>query len=351
MSSQPQFRLSVLDLSPVPSGSTSGQALQNTLDLAPFVEGLGYTRFWLAEHHNTGLLACSSPEILISQVAARTSTLRVGSGGVMLPNHAPLKVAENFRTLEALFPRRIDLGLGRAPGTDPRTAVALRGTREALRADDFPSQLEELQRYLADVPTVDRVVRAMPAGVEVPEIWLLGSSDFGAQLAAQRGLGFVFAHHINQSPALAALRFYHENFQPSESLNAPRAMLTVAAVCAETDEAAEELAGSANLVWLRFQQGRFGDPLPSVQQANAYQYSEVEREFLEASRERMFVGSPETIRNELGTLAAQCGVEEIMVTSLIHDHTARKRSYELLARAFEVQSTVEIDRTLSASGA
>lgn len=328
------LKLSVLDLSPVPAGFSAAQALQNTFDLASFVETLGYTRYWLAEHHNTGLLACSSPEILISQVAARTTKIRVGSGGVMLPNHAPLKVAENFRTLQTLFPGRIDLGLGRAPGTDPRTAVALRGTREALRADDFPSQLQELTAYFQDeIPTV----RAMPRGAAMPPIWLLGSSDFSARLAAQQGLNFAFAHHINQSLAIPALRFYREHFRASAAGSTPHAIVAVSVICAETNEEAQLLASSANLVWLRFQRGGFHEPLPSVEEAKSYPYTETEREFLQMSRERMFVGSPENVGAQLRDLAAQSGADEIMVTSLIHNHAARRRSYELLAHEFNLQ--------------
>lgn len=325
------IRLSVLDLVPVPSGATAAQALENSFDLAPFVEKLGYTRYWLAEHHNTGLLACSSPEILISQIAARTSSMRIGSGGVMLPNHAPLKVAENFRTLGTLFPERIDLGLGRAPGTDPRTALALRGSREALRADDFPQQLQELISYFQD--TVPRV-KAMPLGVAMPPIWLLGSSDFSANLAAQTGHRFVFAHHINQVLAAPALELYRKTFQPSEFLDAPSAILAVSAICAPTDEEAEVLARPANLMWLRFQRGGFHEPLPSVEEATRHAYTDLERDFLEGSRGRMFVGSPETIGAQLRDLAENCGVKEIMITSFIHDHAARKRSYELLAQEF-----------------
>ena len=325
------IRLSVLDLSPVPSGSSSRQALLNTLDLAPFAESLGYTRYWLAEHHNTGLIASSSPEILIGQIGAVTSKMRIGSGGVMLPNHAPLKVAENFRTLGALFPGRIDLGLGRAPGTDPRTAAALRESRNAAQ---FPQQLEELISYLKDEPAEGRSIHAMPNGVAMPPLWLLGSSDFSARLAAQRGLRFAFAHHINQPIAAAALRFYQDNFEPSEYESEPRAILAVSAICAETDDAAQELARPANLMWLRFQSGGFHQPLPSVEEAKAYSYSDIERDFLNNSKGRMFVGSPSTIHAALQELAKEAGVDEIMITSLIHNHEARKRSYELLAREF-----------------
>jgi luciferase family oxidoreductase group 1 len=330
MTSSTSFRLSVLDLSPVPFGFPSRQALLNTLDLAPFVEALGYTRYWLAEHHNTGLIASSSPEILIGQVGAVTSTMRIGSGGVMLPNHAPLKVAENFRTLGALFPDRIDLGLGRAPGTDPRTAAALRESRNAA---NFPQQLQELIAFLKDEP---QAVRAMPLDVAMPPIWLLGSSDFSARLAAQLGMGFAFAHHINQPMAAAALQFYRDNFQPSEYENAPRAILAVSVVCAETDAAAQELAMPANLVWLRFQSGRFHEALPSVEDAKNHPYSDIERDFLNNTKGRMFVGSPATVRAQLEELATLAGVEEIMMTSLIHNHEDRKRSYELLAREFGI---------------
>lgn len=327
------FPLSVLDLSPVPAGFSSRQALLNTLDLAPFAEKLGYTRYWLAEHHNTGLIASSSPEILIGQVGAVTSRIRLGSGGVMLPNHAPLKVAENFRTLGALFPDRIDLGLGRAPGTDPRTAAALRESRNAAQ---FPQQLEELIAFLQDEPVPGRSVRAMPLDVAMPPIWLLGSSDFSARVAAQRGLSFAFAHHINQPMAAAALQYYRDNFEPSELQKAPHAILAVSAICAESDAAAQELAGPANLMWLRFQSGRFHEALPSVEDANNYPYSDIERDFINNTRGRMFVGSPATVRAQLEELATLAGADEIMITSLIHDHVSRKRSYELLAQEFGI---------------
>ena len=257
----------------------------------------------------------------------------------MLPNHAPLKVAENFRTLEALFPGRIDLGLGRAPGTDPRTAVALRGTREALRADDFPQQLQELTDLLQDDDSPSRAVRAMPAGTAMPELWLLGSSDFSARLAAERGLGFAFAHHINQDYAVPALRYYKENFRPSKYFAEPSSIIAVSAICAPTDAEAEALARPAGLVWLRFQQGRFRDPLPSVEEASTYPYSEIELEFLASTRGRLFVGSPDTVRSSLLELARIAGADEIMVTSLIHNPAARQQSYALLAQSFGLKQS------------
>ncbi|HVF90756.1 MAG TPA: LLM class flavin-dependent oxidoreductase, partial [Blastocatellia bacterium] len=266
-------RLSVLDLSPVPSGSSSADALHNTLDLARLADELGYARYWLAEHHNTSLIASSAPEIMIGHVASVTARIRVGSGGVMLPNHSPLKVAETFRMLEALHPGRIDLGIGRAPGTDQLTALALRRSRSALAADDFPAQMAELLAFFSgDFPESHpfRQIRAIPTGVRTPEIWLLGSSDFSARLAAELGLGFAFAHHINPWPAAEALRIYHERFRPSAYLAGPRSILTVSAICAETDELADELSRSAELTLLRFHKGNTSATLADVAEAKAY---------------------------------------------------------------------------------
>lgn len=330
------YKLSVLDLSPVPSGSTSADALRNTLDLARFTDGLGYARYWLAEHHNTPLIASSAPEIMIAQVANVTRNLRVGSGGIMLPNHSPLKVAEMFRVLEALHPGRIDLGLGRAPGTDPITALALRRSREAVNADDFPQQFEELSAYLhGQQPNsaLFQQIRAMPDDVAPPQIWILGSSDYGAQFAARLGLRFAFAHHIQPRPAVPALNFYRQNFQPSADLKAPESLIAVSVVCADTDARAEELSTSLELTLLRFRLGK-RNRLPSVAEASDYPYTDAERLIMRESRERFFTGSPATVREKLINLAEQAGTHEIMITSMIHDHAERRRSYELLAEAF-----------------
>ncbi len=328
--------LSVLDLSPVPSGSTAVEALRNTLDLARRAEGLGYTRYWLAEHHNMVGLASSSPELLIGQVARETSRIRVGSGGIMLPNHAPLKVAESFLTLEAFFPGRIDLGLGRAAGTDPRTALALRRSQDALRADDFPQQLTDLLAFAGGgFPEGHPFgsVRAMPGGVPFPPIWLLGSSDFSARLAGERGLGFVFAHHINPYGMGEAMQAYRQHFTPSAYLSAPRAILTTSAICAETDAQAEELAWSLDLTWLQLQSGRPG-LLPSPAEARPYLESPRVQAQVRENRAKLTLGDPTTVKAGLCALAAQADVEEIMVTTFVHDHAARVRSYELLAEAF-----------------
>ena len=330
------YRLSVLDLSPVPSGSTSSQALRNTLDLARLADELGYTRYWLAEHHNTPLIASSAPEIMIAQVANVTRKIRVGSGGIMLPNHSALKVAEMFRVLEALYPGRIDLGLGRAPGTDPLTALALRRSREALGADDFPQQLDELFAYLNDKQpkgALFQQIRAMPDDVLSPQIWLLGSSDYSAQLSAQMGLRFAFAHHIQPWPAIAALNLYGQNFQASAELGEPQSLIAVAVICAQTDERAAELARPLELTLLRFRLGT-RNRLPSVAEATEYPYTAAEHSMMRESRERFFVGSPSAVREKLTTLAEQAGTHEIMITTMIHDHAERRLSYQLLAEAF-----------------
>jgi luciferase family oxidoreductase group 1 len=330
--------LSVLDLSPVPSGSTAGDALRNSIDLARHAEALGLGRYWLAEHHNAGGLACPAPEILIGQIGAATRSIRVGSGGIMLPNHTALKVAETFRVLHALFPGRVDLGLGRAPGTDPRTAALLRRSRAAVAADDFPEQLTELVGYLDDDdPPRDAfsgTVRAIPTRVPSPELWILGSSEAGgALIAAQRGLGFAFAHHINPADAVPVLRRYRESFVPSVRRREPWAILAVSAVCAETDAEAERLAASGELAMVWFLQGIRDRPLPSVEEALAYGYDEREEALRHARGRNLFVGGVPRLREELGALVDAAGADEVMVLTHVHDHAARKRSYELIAEA------------------
>jgi len=332
------YALSVLDLSPISSGSTSAQALRNTVDLAQVTDELGYTRYWLAEHHNTRLIASSVPEVMIGHVVNATKRIRVGSGGVMLPNHSPLHVAEAFRVLEALHPGRIDLGLGRAPGTDTVTALALRRSRQAVFSDEFPQQLDELLAFLSDDFVEEhpfRGVKAMPMDVGTPEIWLLGSSDFSAQLAAKLGLGFAFAHHIQPSPAIAALRMYRDYFRPSKYFAQPKALVAVSVVCADTDERAAEIARPVELGLLRLRQGRLGQ-LPSIAEATEYRYTAEERQLIALNRDRVFIGSPATVHGRLVAAAERAGVDEIMVTSLIHDHPDRRRSYELLAEAFKL---------------
>jgi len=335
MTSTTALPLSVLDLVPVPAGSTPSTALYNTLDLARRVEALGYHRYWLAEHHNMPGIASSSPEIVISQVARETSRLRVGSGGVMLPNHAPLKVAESFQTLEALFPGRIDLGIGRAPGTDPRTALALRRGGD-LKADALPDMLNELFALAGPGPVdgTPRYVSAYPAA-PLPPVYLLGSSDFSARVAAERGLGFAFAHHISPEPAVSSMYAYREEFKPSAGgFSEPHAILTLSVICADTADEAERLASSAALVMLLLPRGK-RILIPSPEEALAYPYNEYDIEEMARNRTRVIVGDPSTVWSTIQGLAERSRADEVMITTIVHDHAARARSYELIATEAE----------------
>lgn len=320
--------MSVLDLAPVAAGTTAGEALRHTTALARRTEELGYQRFWVAEHHNMPAIASSAPPVVIAHLAAATSTIRVGSGGVMLPNHAPLVVAEQFGTLEALHPGRIDLGIGRAPGTDQVTALALRRTMEGLSAENFPQELADLINYFTgDHPGP---ITASPGRGNMPAVWLLGSSGFSAQLAGLLGLPFSFAHHFSSTNTLPALALYRQNFRPSQWLDKPYAMVAVNAICAETDEHAQWLSGPAALSFLRLRSGR-PEPLATPEEAAAYPFTEAERQF---SRERMqgqAMGSPETVRRQLTELLERTRADELMLTAMVYDVDERIRSFELIA--------------------
>ncbi|TWJ20550.1 luciferase family oxidoreductase group 1 [Micromonospora endolithica] len=320
--------LSVLDLAPVAAGASAGDALRHTTELARRTEELGYHRFWVAEHHNMPAIASSAPAVLLAHLAANTGTIRLGSGGVMLPNHAPLVVAEQFGTLEALHPGRIDLGIGRAPGTDQVTALALRRTMEGLSAEGFPRELADLMNYFSgDQPGP---ITATPGRGQQPAVWLLGSSGFSAQLAGLLGLPFSFAHHFSAQHTLPALALYRQSFRPSRWLEKPYAMVAVNAVCADTDERAEWLAGPAGLSFLRLRSGR-PEPLATPEEAAAYPYTDVEREFMAQRREGQATGSPETVARQLGDLLARTGADELMLTTLVYDIGDRVRSFELIA--------------------
>jgi luciferase family oxidoreductase group 1 len=327
--------LSILDLSPVASGSTAAQALRNSLDLARLADALGFTRYWVAEHHNMPSIASSAPEIMIGQIAAATARIRVGSGGVMLPNHAPLMVAERFKVLEALYPGRIDLGLGRAPGTDPATSYALRRRQGISEEDDFLDRFNELmllesRGFPAGHPFAN--VRAMPSDVPLPPIYLLGSSDYSAQLAGHIGAAFAFAHHFANFDAAEAMRLYREAFKPSPAHEKPYAILATHVVCAATDEQAERLAGTVDLNIVRRGKGEYL-PLASPEEAAACDYAPVDRARIAQNRARVAVGSPATVKAKLAPLLEAAQAQELMVTTMIYDHAARKRSYELLAEA------------------
>ncbi|MCI4061706.1 LLM class flavin-dependent oxidoreductase [Micromonospora sp. R77] len=320
--------LAVLDLAPVAAGASAGEALRHTTELARRTEELGYRRFWVAEHHNMPAIASSAPAVLLAHLAANTSTIRLGSGGVMLPNHAPLVVAEQFGTLEALHPGRIDLGIGRAPGTDQVTALALRRTMEGLSAEGFPRELADLMNYFSGEQPGP--ITATPGRGQQPAIWLLGSSGFSAQLAGLLGLPFSFAHHFSAQNTIPALALYRQHFRPSQWLDRPYAMVAVNAVCAETDERAHWLAGPAGLSFLKLRSGR-PEPLATPEEAAAYPYTELEREFVAQRREGQATGSPETVARQLGELVARTGADELMLTTMVYDVADRVRSFELIA--------------------
>jgi luciferase family oxidoreductase group 1 len=328
--------LSILDLSPVTTGTSGAQALRNTLDLARFADRLGFTRYWVAEHHNLPNIASSAPDIMIGQVAAVTEHMRVGSGGVMLPNHAPLAVAERYKVLEGLFPGRIDLGLGRAPGTDPVTSYALRRRQDDPAADDFLDRFQELMLFeQGGFPEGHpfRNVRAMPEDVALPPIFLLGSSGYSAQLAAHVGAGFSFAHHFSDFDPVAPMLGYRQQFKPSPARDRPHAILALHVVCADTDAEADRLATSVDLNFARRRQGIYS-PIPSPEEAAAHDYSPRDRALIAHNRARLVVGSKQSVLVHLEPLIEATQADEVMVTTMIYDHEARKHSYLLLAEAF-----------------
>ena len=334
--------LSVLDLSPVTTATPGSAALHNSLDLARLADRLGYKRYWLAEHHNLASIASSAPEIMIGQIAAATTHIRVGSGGVMLVNHAPLMVAERFKVLEALFPGRIDLGLGRAPGTDPVTSYALRRRQDARDGDDFIERFQELillERggFPQDHPF--RSVHAEPADVALPPIWLLGSSGYSAELAAAVGMGFAFAHHFAEHDAASAMLSYRAHFKPSQALREPYAILAAAVIAADTDAEAERIATSADLHFARRAKGEYL-PLASPAEAAAYPYTPVDRERIARHRERLVVGGIDSVMRRLLPLIEATRADELMITTMTYDHAARRRSYELLAEAFAIMPPI-----------
>ena len=319
--------LSILELAPLMAGRQPAEALAYSTEVARHAEQWGYRRVWVAEHHNMPAIASSSPAVLIAHLAAATSTIRVGSGGVMLPNHAPLVVAEQFGTLASLHPGRIDLGVGRAPGTDQRTALALRRTAEGLSAENFPAEFTDLVRMLAGDPAL---LTAVPTPEQLPEIWLLGSSGFSAQLAGELGLPFSFAHHFAAANTQPALELYRRSFRPSRWLDRPYTMVAVNAICADTDERAEALARPGQLSFLRLRQGR-PIALPSVEDAAAYEFSDTERAFVAQRRVGQALGSPATVREQLQDLLRRTGADELMLTNQVYDIKDRLRSYQLIA--------------------
>lgn len=327
------YDLSLLDLAPIGNNSTASRALQTSVKLARLAERIGYKRFWVAEHHGMPSIASSSPEVLIAHVAAATETIRVGSGGIMLPNHAPLRIAEAFQTLEALHPGRIDLGIGRAPGTDPATSAALR----PFDPSQFPNQLQELIALSEGAFPPGHPfhgVQAVPDDVQLPPIWLLGSSGASAKLAGSFGFGYGFASHFSHTSPMPALHAYRENFKAAErpALPEPHVLLALTVICAPTDEEADWLAKTMDLMWVRMRRGERGR-LPSPEEGAAYDYSPEEQHVVNQYRRIAIVGSPDTVRERIDTVARETKADEVMVSATIYDDEARLRSFELVAEA------------------
>ena len=329
------IRLSVLDQAPIAENSTPAQAVRNSVDLAKLAEELGYHRYWVAEHHGTPALACASPEALIGPIAMTTSRIRVGSGGVMLPHYSPLRVAESFSMLAALAPGRIDLGVGRAAGTDPVTAFALQRDRRQAAPDDFPAQLFELMAYLDDEMPADHPfarLAKLPGLPELPELWLLGSSPQSGIWAAEVGLPYAFADFINPHGAEIAAK-YREDFEPSRHAPEPRVIAAVWALCAETDEEARRIASSAKMMFTLFLQGQL-IAIPTIEKALQFLESQPPSDDPFRARRRAIVGTPAKVRAGIEDVAREYGAEEVMIVTITHDHEDRRRSYELIAREF-----------------
>lgn len=327
--SRTDLRLSVLDTVPIPEGSNARAALHNTVDLARTVESSGYHRYWVPEHHSMRGVASSAPAVLVSRLADSTRRIRVGSGGVLLPNHAPLVVAEQFGTLEAFHPGRIDLGIGRATGGPPHATPAIRGP--GSQQGDFAQQLGELMGYFEEPDPAQRTVRAVPAIGNRPEPWLLGTTPFSAQLAGELGLPYAFAHHLNPD-GLEALEIYRDSFQPSEISPVPKVIVSVSIIAADTDAHAEWLAGSIRLKVLSRMKGK-RVRMPSPEDAASVHYTPSDRDAIARATSELIVGSPATVRDKLEPLIAATATTELMVKTLVFAHAERRRSYELLAES------------------
>jgi luciferase family oxidoreductase group 1 len=337
MNAAPSMKISVLDQSPISEGSTGADALRNTLDLARLADQLGFARYWVAEHHGTPMLACASPEVMIAAMGASTRRMRIGSGGVMLPHYSPLKVAETFSILSALYPGRVDLGIGRAPGTDHSTAFALQRDRRQPAPDDFPQQLGELLAYLENCfPAGHPFARlaALPGRPHVPEVWLLGSSPQSAIWAADNGLPYCFADFINPEGSAYA-EIYRDRFCASATLAKPRLMVAGWAICADTDEDAQRIASSARMTRALMNEGRL-IPVPPIDKALQFLAERGPNPDTVARPRRAIIGAPEVVKRGIEELARLYGAEEVMIVTITYDHAARRRSYELIAEAFEL---------------
>jgi luciferase family oxidoreductase group 1 len=326
----PDFRLSVLDQSPISEGMTGAQALRNSVDLAQLADRLGYARYWVAEHHGTPALACANPVALIGSIAAATSRIRIGSGGVMLPHYSPLQVAETFSMLSGLYPQRIDLAVGRAAGTDPTTAFALQRDRRQAAPDDFPAQLFELMAYLDDEMPADHPfarLSLLPGRPELPDLWLLGSSPQSGLWAAEVGLPYAFADFISPNGAEIMER-YRRDFTPSATRTKPRSIVAVWALCAETNEEAQRIASSAKMMFTLFLRGQL-IPIPPIETALRF-LAQDPGEVIPSRRRRTIVGTPDEVHAGIEAVAREYQADEVMVVTITYSHEDRKRSYELL---------------------
>jgi luciferase family oxidoreductase group 1 len=336
-----RLRLSVLDQSPVSSGSTPAEALQNSIELARRVDALGYTRFWMSEHHAMDTLACTAPEVMLARIGVETKRIRIGSGGIMLPHYTPLKVAECFRMLHALYPGRVDLGIGRAPGGGPVEALALKRERKTRMPDDFPEQVSELLAFLGQHFPAGHPFRGIRVSPEMPggpDVWMLGSSMWSASAAVEFGLPYAFAHFFSPVHTRAAIETYRRSFTPSAYRSEPEATVAVGVICAETQEEAEFLALSVRLLQRRIRQGDrrpVASPEEALRELRLLGDVTVEEE---GEWPRYFVGTPKKVRADLEGMAGELGIEEMVVNTIIWDHAARLRSYELLAGVFELES-------------
>ncbi|MGK2932837.1 MAG: LLM class flavin-dependent oxidoreductase [Solirubrobacterales bacterium] len=342
MSAGTSTDLSVLDLVPVVEGSTPADALANSTGLVKRAEALGYTRHWVAEHHNMTGIASSAPAVIIAHLAANSETIRVGSGGVMLPNHQPLVIAEQFGTLDALNPGRIDLGIGRAPGTDQMTAAALRRSMDPLSDEDLPKQLGELLGFFSGEWAQGHPysnITATPGEGNQPEIWLLGSSGYTAQVAGLMGMPYSFAHHFSAQNTLPAVELYRNRFTPSEYLEEPKVMVAAGVICAETDEQARWLAGPSRLAFSRLRQGNPGK-FPTPEEAAAHDFTPDEESVISSIAKGHIFGSPKAVREHLDELAEATGADELMISTMVFDPADRIRSYELVAEAMALEPSV-----------
>lgn len=341
------MKLSVVDQSPISSGQTAADALQHTFELARFTERLGYERYWVAEHHSAGSFAGTAPEVLLARLGAETTTIRIGSGAVLLPHYSPLKVAESFRMLHAMYPGRVDLGIGRAPGGTPLETYALQRVHEGAR-DDFPEKLVELLAFFnhgfPEQHPFSRILvqPEMPGG---PEVWLLGSSGWSADAASQLGLPYAFAHFINPEPTRKAIEFYRRNFKPSQYLSEPLVIVATGAVAADTEAEADRLYTSYRMRRIMRERGDRG-PIPSPEEAEEQLARHAGLESRPDNRDngewpRVFHGSIDRVHEELQGMADELGIDELMIITVVHSHEARLRSYELLARAFHIHPRVE----------